>query len=192
MGLPIFGTSNYTNAQWVPEPNNQGTWGLLQTCLLTLGLCVYSAIHVNILHRECKLWMRWLIRCKWLLVALLAPECVVFNAWSQRRQAVRLACMLRRRCGQEEPETRIMRWLRWIRPKTHIVDCERGQVQEQQHSGNVSDSRVEMVDREGLQSQHIQPDAIESAPQEHNSTHNYDDMKKSTEVSVQVRLTSMQ
>jgi hypothetical protein len=186
MGLPIFGTSNYTNAQWVPEPNNRGTWGLLQTCLLTLGLCIYSAVHVNILHRECKLWMRLLIRCKWLLVALLAPEFIVFNAWSQRRQAVRLACMLRRRCGQEEPETRLMRWWRWIGPKTRIVDRERGQIQEQRHGGNVSDSRVEMADREGLQSQHIQPDAIESVSQEHNITHNYDDMKKSTEVSVQV------
>lgn len=28
MGLPIFGTSNYTDPRWTPDPNTRGTWGL--------------------------------------------------------------------------------------------------------------------------------------------------------------------
>jgi hypothetical protein len=38
MGLPIFGTSNYSNPRWISEPNSRGTWGLLQTRLITLGV----------------------------------------------------------------------------------------------------------------------------------------------------------
>ena len=124
MGLPIFGTSNYSNPNWVPEPNGRGTWGLVQTCLLTLGLCVYSAIHLNVFHRECAWWANLLIRCKWLLVALLAPEFIVFNAWSQRRQAMRIAHLLRKRYGQEEPRSLIFMAWDYVRSKAREVDLE--------------------------------------------------------------------
>lgn len=77
----------------------------IQTCVVTLGLCVYSALHLNVFHRKCGWWMRWWIRIKWMLIALLAPEFVVCNAWSQRRQAARIAKLLRRRSGQQESES---------------------------------------------------------------------------------------
>ncbi|KAK0712523.1 hypothetical protein B0T26DRAFT_649520, partial [Lasiosphaeria miniovina] len=101
-GLPIFGTSNYTTPRWVPEPNSRGTWSLIQSCLLTLGLCVFSAIHPNVFHRGSRLWTRWLVRFKWLVAALIAPEFIVFNAWSQRRHAARITRQLRRRASQPE------------------------------------------------------------------------------------------
>lgn len=140
MGLPIFGESNYSNPQWVNEPNNRGTYGLLQTCILTLGLCVYSAIHLNVFHKECGWWMRAFICTKWIIVALLAPEFVVLNAWSQRRQAVRIAQLLRRRAGQDEPRS----WISIL--SIHLssklgnltekeVDPEAGQVQEDDELG---------------------------------------------------------
>ncbi|KAK3377234.1 hypothetical protein B0T24DRAFT_592848 [Lasiosphaeria ovina] len=111
-GLPIFGTSNYTTPRWVPEPNSRGTWSLIQSCLLTLGLCVFSAIHPNVFHRESRWWTRWLVRFKWLVAALIAPEFIVFNAWSQRRHAARIARQLRRRAGQPEHGKRgpLSRW----------------------------------------------------------------------------------
>ncbi len=37
---------------WIPEPNTRGTWSLLYSCIFTLALCVYSAIHLNIPARE--------------------------------------------------------------------------------------------------------------------------------------------
>lgn len=125
MGLPIFGASNYTRPQFVPEPIGRGTWGLVQSCLFTLGLCVYSAIHVNVFHRECRWWTRALIRCKWLVVALLAPEFIVFNAWSQRRQALRIAHALRKRSGQVEHESWMVTLRRYLRPKSPVPDQER-------------------------------------------------------------------
>jgi len=36
------------SSAWVSEPDGRGTWGLIQTCLLTLFLCIYSAVHLNI------------------------------------------------------------------------------------------------------------------------------------------------
>jgi len=127
MGLPIFGTSNYTSPRWVPDPNTRGTWGLVQTCVLTLGLCVYSAFHLNVFHLQCKWWVQLLVRAKWLLVALLAPEFIVFNAWAQRRQAVRIAKVLRKRSGQEEVGSCITRLYNHFRKKSKLLDRERGQ-----------------------------------------------------------------
>lgn len=105
MPITIFGASNFTTAAWGPDTSVRGTWDLIQTCIITLSLCVYTALHLNVFHRECPWWARCLIRLKWTLIALLAPEFVVFNAWFQRRQAGRIARMLRRRYGQPEPES---------------------------------------------------------------------------------------
>ena len=33
---------------WVPDPDNRGTWSLLYSCVFTLVLCVWTAIHLNI------------------------------------------------------------------------------------------------------------------------------------------------
>lgn len=177
MGLPVFGISNYSNPQWIPEPNNRGTWGLVQSCLLTLGLCVYSAIHLNVFHRECSWWTRYLIRCKWLVVALLAPEAIVFNAWSQRRQAVRLARVLRRRSGQEEPVSCFLSIWNKIWSRTRIVDQENGSCK--RHDGHVSKQRVQYLGQEKRHSQHT--------PQEQDETQEQDGAK-SLEGSIKVRL----
>ena len=37
---------------WVQEPDGRGTWGLLLSCFLTLVLCTYTAIHLNIQPHE--------------------------------------------------------------------------------------------------------------------------------------------
>ena len=187
MGLPIFGASNYSDPQWVPEPDGRGTWGLVQTCLLTLGLCVYSAIHLNVFHRECKWWTRWLIRCKWLLVALLAPEFIVFNAWSQRRQAVRIAGMLRDRSGQEKLGSRILALWRRLWPRARIFDRERAQYQEKRQAGHTSDPRIQRYGQERGQALRTPSDIVESEPQEQGQAQKSSRIEI-TEVTAQVRL----
>lgn len=186
MGLPIFGTSNFSEPRWPPEPNDRGTWGLLQTCLLSLFLCTYSAIHLNVFTRECKWWTRVLVRCKWLCIALLAPELVVFNAWSQRRQAARLARILRRRSGQEESPSSIGALWRYLWPSVSTFDQERNQYQQNQYDGHVSETRFQMLGQERCQSQHTPQNAPKLDPQEQDRTRTYDAIK-STEGSVQVR-----
>ncbi|XHG04800.1 hypothetical protein AWENTII_008052 [Aspergillus wentii] len=125
--MTIFGTSNYTNSQWIPNPNNRGTWDLIQTCIITLGLCVYSALHLNVFDHQCPWWHRWLIRFKWMVIALLAPEFIVYNAWFQHRQASRIAQVLRRRSGQTEPESFMAFLRRYILGRSTVNELDQNQ-----------------------------------------------------------------
>ena len=189
MGLPIFGISNYSNPQWVPEPNGRGTWGLVQTCLLTLGLCVYSAVHLNVFHRECNWWTRFLIRCKWLIVALLAPEFIVFNAWSQRRQAIRIARILRRRCNQGDPVSPIMKLWARARPMVRDLDPESSHSRERQPAGRPSERRIRCLEGEGNLSQSITRNLEPGEPQEQGKAQKSSGIER-TETSLEVRCTS--
>ena len=114
MVLPIFGT-NTQQAHWQPDPDGRGTSSLLQTCLLTLGLCIYSAIHLNIPRHRASAREKMFAKLKWLTVALFAPELVVFVAFTQRRDAsIMLASLLKGHTGKATPPThkRILRFLR--------------------------------------------------------------------------------
>lgn len=146
MGLPIFGTSNYTSPRWEPEISTRGTWGLIQTCVLTLGLCIYSAFHLNVFDPKSTWWAELLVRAKWLLVALLAPEFIVFNAWAQRRQAIRIAMMLRKRSGQEEGDSWIARLWKYTRGKYKLLDREKDTLPVQIQTHEVQDGRLSKVD----------------------------------------------
>jgi hypothetical protein len=54
----IFGSGSSVNhtSSWQPQPTFRGTFGILSTCLVTLGLCVWSAIHLNIPARNEAPW----------------------------------------------------------------------------------------------------------------------------------------
>lgn len=121
------------------------------------------------------------------MVALLAPEFVVFNAWSQRRQAVRFARMLWRRSGQEELGSRTVTLWRYLWPRTRVFDQEKRQHQEKQQDAHVSESRVQIVDQERRQSPHTQQDVLALELQEQGEAHEYDGTE-SVKGSVQVRL----
>lgn len=68
---------------WVSEPDGRGTFSLMTSCMLTLSLCVWSAMHLNIPHYRESTWQFWLRHVKWGLVGVFAPELVVFAAWRQ-------------------------------------------------------------------------------------------------------------
>ncbi|KAJ7875639.1 hypothetical protein B0H13DRAFT_2668868 [Mycena leptocephala] len=55
----------------------------------TLGLCVWTAIHLNIPERA-SAGRQFLRKLVWLAVGLLAPEVVTFTAWNQYADAARL------------------------------------------------------------------------------------------------------
>ncbi|KAK3323253.1 hypothetical protein B0T19DRAFT_401590 [Cercophora scortea] len=72
------------------EPDGRGTFGILKSCILTLLLCVYTAIHLNIpATNDTKRWL-YLRKAKWLVLAMLAPEIVVYIAWCQRQRVKEL------------------------------------------------------------------------------------------------------
>ncbi|KAJ7191419.1 hypothetical protein GGX14DRAFT_578999 [Mycena pura] len=76
-------------AWWMDEPNTRGTYSLVSSCIFTLGLCVWTAVHLNIPERGggARQFFR---KLGWLAIGLLAPEAVTFTAWNQFVGAKRL------------------------------------------------------------------------------------------------------
>ena len=73
---------------YVPGPSGRGTIGLVSTCVITLVLCVWTAIHLNIVPKQDRTrWRRFVKKVKWAALALFAPEIVVWRAYSQWKTA---------------------------------------------------------------------------------------------------------
>ncbi|KAF8536719.1 hypothetical protein BDD12DRAFT_276022 [Trichophaea hybrida] len=75
----------------VPEPRYRGTWGILYSCTLTLVLCVYNSLHLNVSAEDESQFSRYLRRIKWALTALVVPEDVLTFAVLQWFEA-KLLC----------------------------------------------------------------------------------------------------
>lgn len=74
--LNIFGNGTGIEARWMPEPGERGTYSILSTCLITLGLCVWTAIHLNIPAHGEKWWQQTWRKFGWMMLGFLAPEMV--------------------------------------------------------------------------------------------------------------------
>ena len=68
---------------WVSESDSRGTWSLLYSCVFTLAVCVYTAIHLNIPAPEEHAAKQTLRRAKWVFAAVFVPEMGVLTAWQQ-------------------------------------------------------------------------------------------------------------
>lgn len=74
---------------WVSAPSVRGTSAILWSCITTLVACVYTALHLNV-PADTGTWAMLRLKASWVLVALLAPEIVVYMAISQLFAAWRL------------------------------------------------------------------------------------------------------
>ena len=72
-----------TFVAYVQEPNGRGTTSLILSCLLTLILCVWSALHLNVPEPGQTVRQRVLMNLRWILTGIYPPELVVFTAWRQ-------------------------------------------------------------------------------------------------------------
>ncbi|KAF8242583.1 hypothetical protein K440DRAFT_527539, partial [Wilcoxina mikolae CBS 423.85] len=68
-------------------PRTRGTFQILYSCTFTLALCVYTAIHLNVLPRHEGNLIYYRRKTKWVLIALIAPEVVLYTAACQWRLA---------------------------------------------------------------------------------------------------------
>jgi hypothetical protein len=68
---------------WVPAPPGRGTKDIIGHCLATLSLCVWKALHLNVPAMDESRWNKYWQQLKWVLIALLAPEIVVFTGIEQ-------------------------------------------------------------------------------------------------------------
>ena len=90
IGVPIptpTPTSYYWEPGYVPDPSGRGTVGLLSTCILTLFLCVWTAMHLNVFPQNTSSIRRAIHKTSWALLALFAPEVVLWRAISQWQSA---------------------------------------------------------------------------------------------------------
>ena len=103
MGLWIFGNGNNGTAHWEPDPTNRrGTWTILSTSIITLTLCVYTSLHLNVPAHKSSATNTFFMKAKYVLFGLLAPELIAFNAWRQRSVASSLVARLRRERGGKQ------------------------------------------------------------------------------------------
>ncbi|KAF9876123.1 hypothetical protein CkaCkLH20_06569 [Colletotrichum karsti] len=65
-------------ASWQPEPKERGSWSILSSCLTTIGLCVWTALHLNIPEHGRKPAVPWR-KILWAILGLFAPEFASLN-----------------------------------------------------------------------------------------------------------------
>ncbi|KAK0648035.1 hypothetical protein B0T16DRAFT_327440, partial [Cercophora newfieldiana] len=84
----VFGApfSNET-VVWRSEPATRGTFTLLSTSVITLLLCVWSSIHLNLPGSNTDPFASFLRRLKWISIGLFIPEVLVVTALDQYARA---------------------------------------------------------------------------------------------------------
>ncbi|KAI9765430.1 MAG: hypothetical protein M1840_007388 [Geoglossum simile] len=109
------GTGLVETTGWRSEPATRGTFRLLSSCLITLSLCVYTALHLNMFPkghgRTTIFWKKF----QWALMGMFAPELVLFTSWIQRQSAKQLVievnkCFERQKIEQGDRVTRRHQW----------------------------------------------------------------------------------
>ncbi|KAI0707885.1 hypothetical protein C8Q76DRAFT_816437 [Earliella scabrosa] len=68
---------------WHEEPKFRGTFSILTSCLSTLFISTWSALHLDIPDSEQSGFMRFLDKIGWLFIGLLAPEYLLLLAFNQ-------------------------------------------------------------------------------------------------------------
>ena len=58
---------------WRPEPEGRGTWSILWSCLATIFICTWSALHLDVPKRHGR-WYLLFRKLRWMLIAAAAPE----------------------------------------------------------------------------------------------------------------------
>lgn len=78
---PVANTSDFNAGLSVPrdssslvgfvgDPDQRGTYTLVISCLLTLILCVWSALHLNVPHPHDTIWYRFWVNTRWILTGV--------------------------------------------------------------------------------------------------------------------------
>ena len=73
----------------------RGTFRLLISCIVTLSLCVYTALHLNLPSPESSTSAVYMEKTWWVLLGIFAPELVVYTAWGQWNSARRLTTRIK-------------------------------------------------------------------------------------------------
>ena len=61
---------------WTPEPSGRGTWSILWSCLATIFVCTWSALHLDVPKNHGR-WYLTFRKVGWMLLATMAPELIL-------------------------------------------------------------------------------------------------------------------
>jgi hypothetical protein len=75
---------------FLPNPPGRGTVGLVYTCVLTLALCLWTAMHQDVAFLEENWFYEPLYKSSWMFLTIILPEFVVSCAVAQFVEARRL------------------------------------------------------------------------------------------------------
>lgn len=74
---------------WVDQPDNRGTMDIIWSCFLTIFLCTWTSLHLNVPASKEGHWRPVLRKFRWMVFTILGPEFVVAFAAGQRANAKR-------------------------------------------------------------------------------------------------------
>jgi hypothetical protein len=84
---------------WVSNPDTRSTSDILYSCIITISLCVYTALHLNVPPQGTTKISGVIAKAKWVVVGVFAPEIVVYTAFLQMRcvfkfwKAMKVICL---------------------------------------------------------------------------------------------------
>jgi hypothetical protein len=120
MFQPLGNSTVLPATAWHPEPQTRGTFSILSNCLITMSLCIWTSLHLNVPEHK-KEHLQKYRKLGWMLLGLIAPEMVVWNAWEQRRQMKKVSKLMQEKGFmplRPSPWTRIRDWVakvwQWI------------------------------------------------------------------------------
>ena len=87
--IPETGNGVYCQPQFVQEPTQRGAFGITWSCAVTLFLCAYTSIHLNVPSHSERFWRVCLRVFLWMLATITAPELVLLFATGQKLEARR-------------------------------------------------------------------------------------------------------
>lgn len=79
-----------------------------------MSLCIWTSLHLNLPEHK-KAYLQKYRKLSWMVLGLLTPELVVWNAWDQRKKAKRLSALMR------EKEFMPEKAKRWARARSRIA-----------------------------------------------------------------------
>ena len=74
---------------WVSSPNGRGTFDIIWSSLVTIFLCTWTSLHLNVPSLKEKYWQRRLRKFRWMIQAIIGPEFIVAFATGQKAEARR-------------------------------------------------------------------------------------------------------
>ena len=112
MSLTLGKNSTNGSVTWQPEPSTRGTWSILSTCTITISLCLWTAVHLNVPPPNRKHAQFWR-KMYWLGIGLFAPEMVAYMAWIQRIAVAKGFKDIQKAMGQKPDVSWIDRFWDW-------------------------------------------------------------------------------